>query len=251
MTVPLLEAEGVTKRFGTFTAVDGVSLSILPGETLAIVGESGSGKTTLARCLGLLQSPDNGRMRFRGVEMSGLSGAALRAVRADIQMVFQDPFSSLNPRLRIGAILAEPFLVHGIGTRRDRPERVAELLRAVGLSPEDMRRYPHEFSGGQRQRIAIARAIALDPAMVIADEPVSALDVSIQSQILNLLMDLQQSRGLAMLFISHDLAVVSEIADRVAVMRGGRLIETGPVGQVFSHPADPYTAALIEAVPSL
>ena len=259
-TTPLLEARNLVKHFavkgpglfaasrGTVRAVDGVDLAVGPGETVALVGESGCGKTTVARAMALRQRPTAGSVRFAGQELTVLGKRALRPLRRHIQMVFQDPFASLNPRLPVGAIIAEPLVIHGIGQRR---ERVTRLAQSVGLNPGDMDRYPHEFSGGQRQRIAIARALAPEPELIIADEPVSALDVSIQSQVLNLLKDLQEAHGLAFLFISHDLAVVRHFADRVAVMYLGRIVEEAPVEALFAGPRHPYSRALIAAAPEI
>jgi peptide/nickel transport system ATP-binding protein/oligopeptide transport system ATP-binding protein len=252
---PLLEARDLVKRFrskdgqGVVHAVDGVSLSLRPGETLGIVGESGCGKSTLARLLMRLIEPDAGRLRFDGVDFHRLDRGALRARRRDMQLIFQDPYASLDPRMTVGSIVAEPLAIHGIGTRRQRREKVAELLDLVGLGPAAATRYPHEFSGGQRQRIGIARAIALEPKLVIADEPVSALDLSIQSQILNLLMELKARLGLSYIFISHDLAVVEHVSDRVAVMYLGRIVETADTETLYRAPAHPYTRALISAIP--
>ena len=253
---PLLEAEGLVKQFpsrdghGAVRALTDVSLSLMPGETLGIVGESGCGKSTLARVLLRLVEPDAGAIRFDGTDLRALDTASLRRRRRDMQLVFQDPYASLDPRLTVGAIVAEPLVIHGIGDRNARRRRVAELLSLVGLDEEAMARYPHEFSGGQRQRIVIARAIALEPKLVIADEPVSALDVSIQSQILNLLTDLKQRLGLSYIFISHDLGVVHHMSDRVAVMYLGRIVETAPAERLFQDPRHPYTQALISAIPA-
>ena len=251
---PLLAARGLVTRFplpggGAVQAVGGVDLDLWPGETLAVVGESGCGKSTLARSLLRLVEPAAGTVRFAGRDLLGLRPAELRRLRRDLQLVFQDPMASLDPRFTIGRSLAEPMAVHGVGTAAARRARVAELLALVGLDPAAATRYPHEFSGGQRQRIAIARAIALEPRLVVLDEPVSALDVSIQSQILNLLMDLKARLGLTYLFISHDLGVVSAVADRVAVMYLGRIVELAPADRLFAAPAHPYTRALLAAVP--
>ena len=251
---PLLSARGLVTRYplpggGAVNAVAGVDLDLLPGETLAVVGESGCGKSTLARSLLRLIEPTAGSVRFLGQDVLALGPAALRRQRREMQLVFQDPMASLDPRFTIGRTLAEPMLVHGVGTGAERRQRVAGLLALVGLDPAAAERYPHEFSGGQRQRIAIARAIALEPRLVVLDEPVSALDVSIQSQVLNLLMDLRARLGLTYLFITHDLAVVGAIADRVAVMYLGRIVEDAPVDRLFAAPAHPYTQALIAAVP--
>jgi len=252
---PLLEASGLTKYFpardgrGTVHAVDGVSLTLARGETLGIVGESGCGKSTLARLLLRLIEPDSGTIRFDGEDLLGAGRAALRARRRDMQLVFQDPYASLDPRMTVGAIVAEPLAIHRMGTGRQRREKVAELLELVGLGADAATRYPHEFSGGQRQRIGIARAIALEPRLIIADEPVSALDVSIQSQILNLLLELKGRLGLSYIFISHDLAVVEHVSDRVAVMYLGRIVETAPTETLYARPSHPYTQALISAIP--
>ncbi len=258
---PLLELRDLVKHFpvkgsglfaatrGRVRAVDGVSLTIERGETLALVGESGCGKTTLARAAAMLSPPTSGSVRFSGRELTGLGRRALKPLRRDIQMIFQDPYGSLNPRLPVGAIIAEPLVIHGVGNRRQRRLKVAELAESVGLAAGDMARYPHQFSGGQRQRIAIARAIALGPQLVIADEPVSALDVSIQSQVLNLLGELRSAHGLAYLFIGHDLSVIRHFADRVAVMYLGRIVETAPTEDLFGNPRHPYTRALIAAAP--
>jgi oligopeptide/dipeptide ABC transporter ATP-binding protein len=232
-------------------AVAGVSLDIHQGETLGLVGESGCGKSTLARLLALLYPPDGGSIELDGVEVSTLSWRRLKNFRRRVQMVFQDPFSSLNPRLPVSMILSEPLIVHRIGSRAEQRRRTEALLDAVGLSAHMLNHYPHEFSGGQRQRIAIARALALEPELIIADESVSALDVSVQSQILNLLADLQQRLGLAYLFISHDLAVIDHLADRVAVMYLGHIVETAPREELFQAPAHPYTQALIDSVPGI
>ncbi len=237
------------RRVGRVYAVDGVSFDIAPGTTLGLVGESGCGKTTVGRTLLRLYSPTGGRVRFDGREVFSLGKAELRRLRREMQMIFQDPFESLDARLTVGQILEEPFEIHGIGTPRERRRRVAQLLERVGLSSDSLMRFPHEFSGGQRQRIGIARAIALDPRLVICDEPVSALDVSIQSQILNLLLDLQREMGLAYLFIAHDLAVVKLISDRIAVMYLGRIVELADAEVLYRRPRHPYTHALIAAIP--
>ena len=259
MTGPLLEARGVVKHFtvrgrgilaraeGTVHAVNGVDLAIHPGETLALIGESGCGKTTLGRTLAGLYRPTAGTVRFRGQAVTTGTGDVGRA----IQIVFQDPYASLDPRMTAGAIIEEPLRIHRIGTRAERRAKVAGLMVAVGLAPAQLDRYPHEFSGGQRQRIGIARALALEPDLIIADEPVSALDMSIQSQILNLLRDLQDSHGLAYLFITHDLAVVDFMADRVAVMYLGHLVEIADRAALFEAPRHPYTQALRAAVPEV
>jgi len=229
-------------------AVEGVSFSIVPNETLALVGESGCGKSTTAKALAGLV-PYTGAVTIGGRELSGLGGDARKAIRRDVQMVFQDPYASLDPRMRVGDLVAEPLLIHGIGSRQERRERVAALFERVGLSAAQMELYPHEFSGGQRQRICIARALALRPRLIIADESVSALDVSVQARVLDLLKELQREFGVAYLFISHDMAVVENISDRVAVMYLGQIVEIGSRDQVFSNPRHPYTRRLIDAVP--
>ena len=239
---------------GHVRAVDGVSFEIREGETLGLVGESGCGKTTTARCILRAIEPTRGQILFRTAagtspDILRLSPSELRALRREMQMIFQDPFTSLNPRMTLLDIVGEPLLVHGMNNRRDREERVAELLRLVGLRPEYMRRFPHAFSGGERQRIGIARALALHPRLVIADEPVSALDVSVQAQILNLLLDLQDELHLTYLFVAHDLSVVKHISNRVAVMYVGRMAELATTDALFSAPKHPYTAALLSAVP--
>jgi peptide/nickel transport system ATP-binding protein len=258
----LLEVVGLAKHFflggglqggprRVVRAVEDVSFDLDRGETLALVGESGSGKSTLGRAILRLHEPTAGAIRFRGQDLLALGGADLRRARRRLQIVFQDPTASLNPRQRVEDIVAEPLDVHGLARGRgERRERVRALLAAVGLPGEAARRFPHEFSGGQRQRLGIARALASEPDLVVADEPVSALDVSIQTQIVNLLADLQAEKGLAYLFVSHDLRVVRYLARRVAVMYLGRLVELGPVGAVFTRPAHPYTRALLSAVPA-
>jgi oligopeptide transport system ATP-binding protein len=230
-------------------AVDGVSFSIGEGRTLGLVGESGSGKSTTGYCVLQLLRPTGGSVRFMGKELTQLSRDELRELRREMQIVFQDPYSSLNPRMTVGTIVAEPLTVHGIGTRRSRDAKVRDLLETVGFNPDFTNRYPHEFSGGQRQRIGIARALALNPRLIVCDEPVSALDVSIQAQILNLLKDLQRDFGLSYLFVAHDLAVVRAMSDEIAVMNRGKLVETGPAAQVYEHPSEDYTKALLAAVP--
>jgi oligopeptide transport system ATP-binding protein len=230
-------------------AVDGVSFYIPQGHTLGLVGESGSGKSTTGYCVLQLMRPTGGSVRFMDKELTGLQGEDLRQMRQHMQIVFQDPYSSLDPRMTVGNIVSEPLEVHGIGTRRSRRETVRRLLDIVGFNPNYTNRYPHEFSGGQRQRIGIARALALNPKLIVCDEPVSALDVSIQAQILNLLKDLQRDFGLTYLFISHDLAVVRTMSDEIAVMHGGKLVEVGPAEQVYLQPKDEYTKALFTAVP--
>ena len=230
-------------------AVDDVSFEIHEGETLGLVGESGSGKSTTGYAVLQLLKPTGGSVRFMGKELTTMSRGDLRDIRREMQIVFQDPSSSLNPRMTVGNIVAEPLTVHGIGTRRSREATVRDLLETVGFNPDFTNRYPHEFSGGQRQRIGIARALALNPRLIVCDEPVSALDVSIQAQILNLLKDLQRDLGLAYLFVAHDLAVVRTMSDRIAVMNKGKLVETGPAEQVYRRPQDEYTRALLAAVP--
>jgi peptide/nickel transport system ATP-binding protein len=231
-------------------AVDNVSLDVWRGETLGLVGESGCGKSTLGRCLTRLYEISAGKIEFEGVDISVANTRALRPIRQRMQMVFQDPYASLNPRRRVADLLAEPLKVHGKRSRAEIKERVAELMRLVELSPDHLNRFPHEFSGGQRQRIGIARAIALEPSLVVADEPVSALDVSIQAQIVNLFADLQERLGLTYVFIAHDLSVVRQVATRTAVMYLGSIVESGPTEEIFKSPRHPYSEALISAVPS-
>jgi oligopeptide transport system ATP-binding protein len=230
-------------------AVDDVSFSISEGETLGLVGESGSGKSTTGYTILQLLKPTGGSVRFEGTELTTLKGAPLRRMRRQMQIIFQDPYSSLDPRLTVEKIVSDPLDVHGVGDRASRRLRVRELLELVGFDPAHAHRYPHEFSGGQRQRIGIARALALEPKLLICDEPVSALDVSIQAQILNLLNDLQRDLGLTYLFIAHDLAVVRAVSDRIAVMRRGKIVELGDADDVYRDPQDPYTQALLAAVP--
>jgi peptide/nickel transport system ATP-binding protein/oligopeptide transport system ATP-binding protein len=256
----LLEVEGLVKHFvaerslfgrptAYVRAVDGVSFSVEAGKTLALVGESGCGKSTVSRMVLRLIEPDAGRIRFQGRDLLALDADQLRAFRRDAQIIFQDPYASLNPRMTVNQILTEPLGLHDLVPPSGRRERVEELLRLVGLEPRFARRYPHEFSGGQRQRIAIARALAVEPKLIICDEPVSALDVSIRSQILNLLRDLQDRLGLAYIFVSHDLAVVKHIADRVAVMNLGVIVETSDTQSLFASPRHPYSRALLSAIP--
>src|SRR6476646_5435951 len=256
----LLEVDGLVKHFvaarsifGRATAfvkaVDGISFTVEAGKTLALVGESGCGKSTVSRLVLRLIEPDAGSVRFEGRDLGALNADQLRAFRRDAQIIFQDPYASLNPRMTVGQILTEPRALHHLVPPARRRQRVEELLRLVGLEPRFARRYPHEFSGGQRQRIAIARALAVEPKLIICDEPVSALDVSIRSQILNLLRDLQGRLGLAYIFVSHDLAVVKHIADRVAVMNLGTIVETADAQPLFASPRHPYSRALLSAIP--
>jgi oligopeptide/dipeptide ABC transporter ATP-binding protein len=260
MTTPLVEASDLRLRFpvqrglwGNPTAfvhaVDGVSFSVGRGETLGLVGETGSGKSTVGRILVRLQKPDSGRVTFEGADLLALEGRALRDRRREFQIVFQDPMASLNPRMRVGDIVAEPLLIHRVGDRAERRRRAEALLARVGLDGATLDKFPHEFSGGQRQRVGIARALALDPKFIVLDEPVSALDVSVQAQVVNLLQDLQEERGLTYLFIAHGLQVVAHVSTRVAVMYLGRIVEEGPTEAIFARPLHPYTKALLEAVP--
>ena len=252
---PLLRVEGLRKEFPgrsrgeSLVAVDGVSFEIAPGETLGLVGESGSGKSTTGYCVLRLLDPTAGSVRFLGEELVGLRARALRAHRRQMQIVFQDPYASLDPRMSVDEIVAEPLRVHRAGTRAAQRARVHELLEVVGIDPALGARRPHAFSGGQRQRIGIARALALSPRLLVCDEPVSALDVSIQAQIVNLLRDLQRDLGLAYLFISHDLAVVRAMSDDIAVMQHGCIVESGPAEEVYGRPRHEYTRALLAAVP--
>jgi oligopeptide transport system ATP-binding protein len=257
---PILVVDGLKKYYpvrggimggkvGEIRAVDGVSFVLRKGETLGLVGESGCGKSTLGRALNRLEEPTDGTVLFQGKDLAHASGKDLFRLRRDIQMIFQDPYSSLNPRMTIGEIVREPLLVHRVGTKAEQVEKVRELLEIVGLPGDMLGRYPHEFSGGQRQRVGLARALTLEPKLVIADEPVSALDVSVQSQVLNLMVRLQRERGLTYVFISHDLSVVEYISDVIGIMYLGRIVEVGSVETIFERAAHPYTRALIEAIP--
>ncbi len=259
---PVLEVRGLVKHYpltqgvvlrrqvGAVRAVDGVDLVLGRGETLGVVGESGCGKSTLARILVSLERPTAGQVLYKGEDITRLSGRALKEVRRNIQMVFQDPYTSLNPRMTVGDIVGEPYEIHPrVAPRGDRRRRVRELLDVVGLDPDCANRYPHQFSGGQRQRIGIARGLALNPEVIVCDEPVSALDVSVQAQVVNLMERLQRRFGLSYVFIAHDLSVVRHISDRVAVMYLGRIVETGDDRQIYEHPTHPYTQALLSAVP--
>jgi oligopeptide transport system ATP-binding protein len=258
---PLLEVTDLVKHFPVkegllidrevdrVLAVDGVSLTVAPGETLGLVGESGCGKSTLCRTVLQLLEPTSGSVRFEGREIAGLSRRKMRPLRRQMQMIFQDPYASLNPRKRVGQIVGNQLKLEGVASGADLRRRVQELLERVGLAAEHYNRYPHEFSGGQRQRIGIARALALEPKLIVADEPVSALDVSIQAQIVNLLDDLQDELGLTYVFVAHDIGVVRHISDRIAVMYAGKIVEEGLADRVCEHPADPYTRTLLAAVP--
>ncbi|WP_445403042.1 ABC transporter ATP-binding protein [Streptomyces sp. LE64] len=259
---PILEVRGLVKHFpltqgilfkkqvGAVKAVDGVDFDLYQGETLGIVGESGCGKSTVAKTLVHLERPTAGVIRYKGQDITTLSGRALKAVRRNIQMVFQDPYTSLNPRMTVGDIIGEPFDIHPeVAPKGDRRHRVQELLDVVGLNPEYINRYPHQFSGGQRQRIGIARGLALNPEIIIADEPVSALDVSVQAQVINLLDRLQSEFNLSYIFIAHDLSIVRHISDRVGVMYLGKIVELGTDTEIYDHPTHPYTQALLSAVP--
>jgi peptide/nickel transport system ATP-binding protein/oligopeptide transport system ATP-binding protein len=257
---PLLEVRGLVKTFpvragalqrvvGQVRAVDGVDFEVRAGETLGLVGESGCGKTTVGRLILRLIEPTAGSVFFEGVDITKLSGSQLKSYRRKAQIVFQDPFASLDPRTPIGEAVGEGLRIHGIGTAKEREEKVAKTLSMVGLRSESARRYPHEFSGGQRQRVGIARALILDPSLIVLDEPVSALDVSIQAQVLNLLSELQKELGLSYLFIAHNLGVVEHLCDRIAVMYLGKIVESAPAAELFKEPSHPYTRALLSAVP--
>jgi peptide/nickel transport system ATP-binding protein len=249
MHFPIKSGILIDREIGRVRAVDGVNLAIKEGETLGLVGESGSGKSTLCRAILQLLKPTSGSVRFEGREIVGLKSRAMRPVRREMQMIFQDPYASLNPRHRVGQIVGDPLRLHGIASGEELKRNVNELLERVGLGPEHYNRYPHEFSGGQRQRIGIARALALRPRLIIADEPVSALDVSIQAQIINLLEDLQDEFKLTYLFVAHDLGVIRHVSDRIAVMYLGQIVELGPADAVFNNPIHPYTLSLLAALP--
>jgi oligopeptide transport system ATP-binding protein len=261
MAAPLLEVKDLTKHFyvghglllsklgKTVKAVESISFNLNEGETLGLVGESGCGKSTTGRCINRLLEASSGDIKFQDLNVRKLKSRELKQYRRDVSFIFQDPYASLNPRMTFGEIMTEPLVIHGIGTRRERQERAKEMLKIVGLNPEHIHRYPHEFSGGQRQRVGIARALMLRPKMIICDEPVSALDVSIQAQIINLLEELQEEFKLTYLFIAHDLAIVRHICDRVAVMYLGKIVEVGGWREVYNSPHHPYTQSLLSAVP--
>jgi ABC-type oligopeptide transport system ATPase subunit len=246
---PIKEGVLIDRTVDYVRAVDDVSFDIRTGETLGLVGESGSGKSTTGFCVLQLLKPTSGSVLFDGKELTTMSKRDMRAIRREMQIVFQDPYASLNPRMTVGDIVSEPLLIHSVGSRRSRRRSAEQLLEVVGFNPDFINRYPHEFSGGQRQRIGIARALALNPRLIVCDEPVSALDVSIQAQILNLLKDLQIEFGLTYLFIAHDLAVVRAMSDQIAVMNQGKIVEYGPAEKVYTHPEDKYSQALLAAVP--
>ncbi|CAN5293008.1 dipeptide ABC transporter ATP-binding protein [soil metagenome] len=253
---PLLEVSELSKTYAgrggaEVRALDAVSFTLGQGEVLGIVGESGCGKSTLGHAVVRLIDPTSGRIRFDGVDITTLDRRSLKRRRRDFQIVFQDPFGSLNPRHKVGEIIREPLDIHGVGTNQERARRVTELVATVGLPAGAINRYPHDFSGGQRQRIAIARALALSPKLIVADEPVSSLDVSVQSQIINLVAELRREFGLSILFISHDLSVVRHVSDRMAVMYLGRIVEIGPAGEIMDMPMHPYTVALLSAIPKV